>query len=56
MRIEISREKKYVHQMNIRIRWGDMDTYGLINNPIFLPYIEQARVVRSASLSSNQLY
>jgi acyl-CoA thioester hydrolase len=50
MRIEIPAEKKFVHQMNMLIRWGDMDAYGHVNNTVYFRYMEQARVEWITSL------
>ncbi len=33
----------FKHQMQIDIRWGDMDAYGHVNNTIFFRYFEMAR-------------
>jgi len=50
MRIEIPAEKKFVHEMNMPIRWGDMDAYGHVNNTMYFRYMEQARVEWITSL------
>lgn len=50
MRIEIPSEKKFVHEMLMPIRWGDMDAYGHVNNTIYFRYMEQARVEWITSL------
>jgi acyl-CoA thioester hydrolase len=50
MRIDIPAEKKFVHQMNMPIRWGDMDAYGHVNNTVYFRYMEQARVEWITSL------
>jgi acyl-CoA thioester hydrolase len=44
MRIDIPQEKRLVHEMQIPIRWGDMDAFGHVNNTVFFRYMEQARV------------
>ncbi len=44
MRIAIPEERKLVHEMIMPIRWGDMDTYGHVNNTVYFRYMEQARV------------
>jgi len=44
MRIEIPEEKRFVHEMLMPIRWGDMDAFAHVNNTIFFRYMEQARV------------
>jgi len=43
MRITIPEERKLVHEMIMSIRWGDMDTYGHVNNAMYFRYMEQAR-------------
>ncbi len=43
MRIEIPKHKKLVFQMNIPIRWGDMDMMGHVNNTVYFKYIETIR-------------
>ena len=50
MRIEIPIEKKFVHEMNMSIRWGDMDAFGHVNNTVYFRYMEQARVEWITSL------
>jgi acyl-CoA thioester hydrolase len=50
MRIEIPAVKKFVHQMNMPIRWGDMDAFGHVNNAVYFRYMEQARVEWITSL------
>jgi acyl-CoA thioester hydrolase len=50
MRIEIPSEKKFVHEMHMPIRWGDMDAYGHVNNTVYFRYMEQARVEWITSL------
>jgi acyl-CoA thioester hydrolase len=32
-----------VEQVNIRVRWADMDSYRHVNNAVYLNYIEEAR-------------
>jgi len=32
-----------VEQVNIRVRWADMDAYRHVNNAIYLNYLEEAR-------------
>lgn len=44
MRIAIPEELKLVHEIIMPIRWGDMDSYGHVNNTIYFRYMEQARV------------
>ena len=50
MRIVIPEEKKLVHEVEMSIRWGDMDAYGHVNNTVYFRYMEQARVDWISSL------
>ena len=50
MRIDISKERKLVHEMIAPIRWGDMDAYGHLNNTVYFRFMEQARVEWITSL------
>ena len=50
MRIEIPTEKRFVHEMNLPIRWGDMDAFGHVNNTLYFRYMEQARIEWITSL------
>ncbi|WP_119153634.1 acyl-CoA thioesterase [Caldimonas tepidiphila] len=43
MRIEIPEEEKLVFEMQIPIRWGDMDAMGHVNNAVYF-YLEIIRV------------
>ncbi len=44
MRLEIPEEKKFVHEVLIPIRWGDMDAMGHVNNTVYFRYMEVVRV------------
>jgi acyl-CoA thioester hydrolase len=44
MRIEIPEEKKLVYEMQIPIRWGDMDAMGHLNNASYFRFLETARI------------
>ena len=33
-----------LHTAQIPVRWGDMDSYGHVNNIIYMQYLEEARV------------
>ena len=44
MRYTLPERKKFVHEMIIPIRWGDMDAMGHVNNTIYFRYLETARV------------
>ena len=40
MRIEIPEYKKCVHEMRFKVRWGDMDAMGHVNNAMYFRYLE----------------
>lgn len=44
MRIEIPERKKRVYQMELPIRWGDMDAMGHLNNTSYFRYMETIRI------------
>ena len=44
MKIAIPDEKKLVHQMELDVRWGDMDAMGHVNNAVYFRYMETLRV------------
>lgn len=44
MKIEIPEKKKLVFEMNISIRWGDMDAMGHVNNASYFRYLETVRI------------
>ncbi len=44
MRIELPAEKKLVFEMDLPIRWGDMDAMGHVNNAVYFRYLETIRV------------
>jgi acyl-CoA thioester hydrolase len=44
MRFEIPEAKKFVHQMHMPIRWGDMDAMGHVNNTLYFRYLEIIRI------------
>jgi len=37
-------EKLLLHTAHIPVRWGDMDSYGHVNNILYMQYLEEARV------------
>lgn len=37
-------DRKLLYRAVIPVRWGDMDSYGHVNNSIYMQYIEEARV------------
>ncbi len=44
MRLDIPEHKILVHQLDLPIMWGDMDSLGHVNNTVYFRYMEQARV------------
>jgi acyl-CoA thioester hydrolase len=44
MRIDIPEQKKFVFEMTIPIRWGDMDAMGHVNNTLYFRYFEIIRI------------
>ena len=50
MRIEIPEQKKFVYEMRIPVRWGDMDALGHVNNTLYFRYLESARIEWLASI------
>ncbi|MBT8764780.1 acyl-CoA thioesterase [Metapseudomonas boanensis] len=43
-------EKTLLHTAHIPVRWGDMDSYGHVNNTLYIQYLEEARVAWFESL------
>jgi len=37
-------DKKLIHISRIKIRWGDMDAFGHVNNTVYFRYMEQTRI------------
>lgn len=46
---------QYVHSYRERIRWGDMDAFGHVNNVQFFRYLEGARVAYSSEVAGSWL-
>lgn len=44
MRLDIPEQKKLTYEMQIPIRWGDMDAMGHVNNTLYFRYLEIIRV------------
>ncbi|OYU32155.1 MAG: thioesterase [Comamonadaceae bacterium PBBC2] len=44
MKFELPAHKKFVHQLVIPIRWGDMDAMGHVNNTVYFRYLETIRI------------
>ncbi|WP_417662737.1 acyl-CoA thioesterase [Pseudomonas sp.] len=40
----MAENKQVLHTALIPVRWGDMDSYGHVNNTLYLQYLEEARV------------
>lgn len=46
-------EKTLLHVAHIPVRWGDMDSYGHVNNTLYIQYLEEARVAWFERLGIN---
>lgn len=44
MRFDIPEQKKLVFEMDLPIRWGDMDAMGHVNNTTYFRYLETCRI------------
>jgi acyl-CoA thioester hydrolase len=44
LRFHLPEQKKFVHEIVIPLRWGDMDAMGHINNTVYFRYFEIARL------------
>lgn len=44
MKLEIPEKKKFVFEMTVPIRWGDMDAMGHVNNTVYFRYLETIRI------------
>ncbi|MFM7341621.1 MAG: acyl-CoA thioesterase [Betaproteobacteria bacterium] len=44
MRIEIPEKKKWLYEMRLPVRWGDMDAMGHLNNTSYFRYMETIRI------------
>jgi acyl-CoA thioester hydrolase len=44
MKIAIPEKKKKVYEMEMAIRWGDLDAMGHLNNTSYFRYFETARI------------
>ena len=44
MKIELPEKKKLVYEMQMPIRWGDMDAMGHVNNTVYFRYLETIRI------------
>jgi acyl-CoA thioester hydrolase len=52
MRFEVPDEKRLVYEMQIPIRWGDMDAMRHVNNAVYFRYLETIRVEWLHSLNA----
>jgi acyl-CoA thioester hydrolase len=52
MKIELPDKKKFVYEMLIPIRWGDMDVMGHVNNCSYFRYLEAIRVDWTRSIGA----
>jgi acyl-CoA thioester hydrolase len=44
MRFELPAEKMLVHELDLSLRWGDMDAMGHIDNTLYFRYLESCRL------------
>ena len=44
MRFELPADKRFVHELIVPLRWGDMDAMGHINNTLYFRYMEICRL------------
>ena len=44
MRISLPEEKILVYEMEIPVRWGDMDAMGHVNNTVYFRFLESIRI------------
>jgi len=44
MKIELPEHKKFVFELDMPIRWGDMDAMGHVNNTVYFRYLESTRI------------
>ncbi len=51
MRFDLPDDKRFVFEMVIPIRWGDMDAYGHVNNTIYFRYFETLRIEWMAAVA-----
>jgi len=49
MKIAIPDHRKFVYQMPMEVRWGDMDAMGHVNNAQYFRYMESLRIAWMAS-------
>lgn len=40
----LTNQGKFVHEINISVRWCDMDAFGHVNNSVYFSYFESARI------------
>jgi len=46
----MNEEKTLLHVLTLKVRWGDMDALGHINNAAYFVYCEQARIEAIAAM------
>lgn len=44
MKFELPQNAKLLHEMQMPVRWGDMDALGHVNNAMYFRYMESSRV------------
>lgn len=46
---------KFVHSMELPVRWRDMDAFGHVNNSVFFSYFESARIAWWESITPEHI-
>jgi len=52
----MSEQRVLVHASSQRVRWGDMDMLGHVNNTVYFRFMEQARIEWTYALAGGQGY
>lgn len=52
LRFSVPESKSLVHEMQIAIRWGDLDAMGHVNNTVYFRYFETSRIEWLSSLGA----
>jgi len=52
----MSAQRVLVHASSQRVRWGDMDMLGHVNNTVYFRFMEQARIEWTYALAGGQGY
>jgi acyl-CoA thioester hydrolase len=55
MRFDFPEQKILVFETHLPIFWGDMDSYGHVNNAVYFKYMEHARIAWLQAMGGGQL-